>query len=684
MRAALHRTWYPFFARFSQPTAVQIAAWRPLLEGADCLVCSPTASGKTEAVLAPLVERHLERGGAKLPRIVVVCPTRALVNDYLRRVRVPLERLALRAHRRTGDHAALDRLRPPDVLITTPESLDSLLSRHTGFLRGLRAAVLDELHILDGTPRGDQLRILLARLRRLLATRDTLLQAVASSATMHTPAELAARYLERAEPVVVEEHRDIVTEWVACPGPAGVVAALTQRYGDGGARKILVFVDRRADVETLAAGCAASGRLGARVYAHHGSLSRTERERVEERFLRDPSAICFATPTLELGIDVGDVDLVALIGPPASVSSFLQRLGRGNRRNDRARVLGCYRDVGELARFRHLAALARAGDLCPEPYVFRPSVLVQQVGSLLLQSRQGWVSTRVLHERLPPALRDGYPPERLGELFAGLRELGWLLPGRLGRQHAGEPLVEAFQRGSIHSNIANAASGVEVIDETTGQQLGSVVKTGAERMAIAGRSRRVLREEEGRLYVATESGAAADALFASRGRPTMTRPLARAFARFLEIPERTLPWVEAAEGFALFHFAGSLGGAVLAQHLRKQHEWPIARETPLCFVLRVPPGDTRPPAVDAPALAAAARRIARRLASLAAAGPHHARLPRPWRRAFLAETIPFAAVAATWTAGTIEHAGADELAVTLAALAAPRPGLSRSPDGRPT
>ena len=678
MRRALQRTWYPFFARFPRPTAVQLAAWRPLLAGGDALVCSPTASGKTEAVLAPLVERHVPSPKRTLPRILVVCPTRALVNDFQRRVEAPLGALGLRAHRRTGDHAVLDKKNPPQVLITTPESFDSLLVRHTVFLRAVRAVVLDELHILDGTPRGDQLRVLLARLRRLCASRKgepaggRRLQAIASSATMHTPAALAARYLHAAEPIVVEGRREIATEWVHCPTPAGVIAALRQRYGTEGARKILVFADRRADVEDLASRASRTNHLGGRVYAHHGSLAKVERERVESRFLGDPSAICFATPTLELGIDVGDVDLVGLVGPPGSVSSFLQRVGRGNRRTDIARVLGCYRDAGELARLRHLASLARAGDLCPPAYVFRPSVLVQQVGSLLLQSRQGWISPRVVHERLPQGLGERYPLTKIEELFATLQRGEWLAPGRMGRSHVGTRLAEAFERRTLHANLPREPRSLEVVDETTGRAIASVLKGGAERMAIGGRDRRVVRESEGRIYVAAGDDPSSDGLFAPRGQPTMSRTLARSLARFVGVPEGTLPWVETDDGFALFHFAGSLGGALLAHHLRAKHEWPIRRDTALALHLRIPPEAGPPPAIDADSLLVGGRAIARRLATLAAAGPYHARLPRAWQSAFVREAVPAARIAASWTTSTISRPTDLQVTETLSALARPR------------
>ena len=247
MRRALDRTWYPFFARFPQPTEVQLEAWGPLLAGHDCLVTAATATGKTEAVVAPLLERHLPLLSSRRPGLLLVCPTRALVNDLFRRLERPLARLGLRLHRRTGDHPTLPR-RGAQVLVTTPESLDSLIVRHTRFLGAVRAALLDELHILDAGTRGDQLAMLMARLRSLRRGR---LQCAVTSATIHDPDGIAGRYLRSARQVRVDRPPRLDTRWEHCPRRDDLLALLRSIWGGGagGARKVLVFVDRRADVE---------------------------------------------------------------------------------------------------------------------------------------------------------------------------------------------------------------------------------------------------------------------------------------------------------------------------------------------------------------------------------------------------------------------------------------------------
>ena len=187
LKERLPRTWPAFFERHGNFTAIQLATIPPLLEGHNVIVCAPTASGKTEAAMAPLVElhcRHAASGrcwtGAQ-PRpssarrahdstglsILYLTPTRALVNDLSARLAHPLQLLRLSIGMRTRDLSTFDPAHPPNVLLTTPESADSLLAGHARIFANLRAIVLDELHLLDRTPRGDQVRVILSRLRRI-------------------------------------------------------------------------------------------------------------------------------------------------------------------------------------------------------------------------------------------------------------------------------------------------------------------------------------------------------------------------------------------------------------------------------------------------------------------------------------------------------------------------------------
>src|SRR5262249_20176871 len=196
--------WDALFARFGAFTEIQSQAIEPLLEGRNCVLVSATASGKTEAALAPLLERHKQSSPSKSPKklsILYIVPTRALARDLARRLQLPLEKLAVRMQVKTGDEPTLNSNRPPELLLTTPESFDSLLANRPRMAKDIGAVVIDELHIFDGSVRGDQLRILLNRQRRIkryafergeIARNE--LQFCALSATIRNPSEAGSRY----------------------------------------------------------------------------------------------------------------------------------------------------------------------------------------------------------------------------------------------------------------------------------------------------------------------------------------------------------------------------------------------------------------------------------------------------------------------------------------------------------
>ena len=216
----LPRTWPAFFERHGNFTAVQLATIPPLLDGHNVIVCAPTASGKTEAALAPLVERHCRHDSAGLS-ILYLTPTRVLVNDLSARLAHPLQLLRLSIGMRTRDLSTFDPAHPPNVLLTTPESADSLLAGHARIFANLRAIVLDELHLLDRTPRGDQVRVILSRLRRIRDyartcgdAPDAALQYAALSATFAHPAAVAARYVPAARVIQVGGGRLIDAEQI--------------------------------------------------------------------------------------------------------------------------------------------------------------------------------------------------------------------------------------------------------------------------------------------------------------------------------------------------------------------------------------------------------------------------------------------------------------------------------------
>ena len=216
-----------FFGSFRELRDIQRRAIPPIRSGRDVLVTSATASGKTEAILAPLVARTLKQvpGGAPRVRILLIAPTRALVNDLTARIEGTLNRLGITCGRQTSD--CRDKYKSPFVLVTTPESFDSMIVRDCRLeggaivdhlLAGVIGVFVDEAHLFDGTARGDQLSWLLGRLRRLrrlakvweTRSASCSLQICAGTATVDDPADLARRLVgPKAEIVRVEGTRNI-------------------------------------------------------------------------------------------------------------------------------------------------------------------------------------------------------------------------------------------------------------------------------------------------------------------------------------------------------------------------------------------------------------------------------------------------------------------------------------------
>lgn len=685
LRRMLERTWYAFLGRFPHPTAIQERGIPAILAGESVLLAAATATGKTEAYAAPLVERMLREKWAA-PGLLVVSPTRALTNDLFRRLEAPLAALRVPLARRTGDHSEWDDTNPGAVVVTTPESLDSLLARRPDALKTVRAIVLDELHVLDGTARGDQLAILVTRLERLVlaavagdATRGRgvplPLQRVAATATAVASTDVARRYLGPGALVVqTDERREIQADLVEAREPSDVSQHLVRlaRESGGVLRKVLVFTNSRADAENLASACRNRPPYGADVFVHHASLARPERERVEKRFLAASTALCFATMTLELGIDIGDIDCVGLIGPPPNVASLLQRMGRGNRRTwDTTRVTCFYRDEGQRARFEHLLEKARCGDLGRSSFgrnehgLFRPSVLVQQAFSLVFQSRGRFIDAVSMVGRLPAWVREEYPVDRIEEILSHLASTGWLKIIAGGRYGADDRLESIFRRGTMHSNIAPEAPGLEVVDEATERVVGTMpdpTEPGARRGAagmrrgatsagmpdeiVLGGQRRAVRRVGGRQVRVTSTGEGATAEFRSKGSPAIPLVLARSLAAHLGLGERTLKVVRldladlggaTRSRILLAHFLGSAYGRLFTACLEKVVPEASAAGNAFVTVLSTDLVDELH--FSESMVLAEISKHRRALSAALQDGPHSCHLPPGWWVAWLQESL---------------------------------------------
>ncbi len=309
-----------------------------VLAGDNAVVLAPTAGGKTEAAFFPILDLlHLDP--VEGVGCVYVSPLRALLNNQEARVQQLARLVGLDAFKWHGDVGSSPRNRflksPAGVLMTTPESLEVLLMRGQGekhrLFDHLRYVVVDEIHAFAADDRGAHLMALLERLQRVS---DTDLQRIGLSATVGNPEYLAAwmQGTSARISVVVDPPKSPARRRVAIrysEGEAEETAAAAVPLAHG--RKSIFFTQGRAATERVRQ---AFGERGVEVFVHHSSVSRENREDAERYFMEtDRAATMVSTSTLELGIDVGDLDLVLQLDAPFTVSSFLQRMGRTGRRD---------------------------------------------------------------------------------------------------------------------------------------------------------------------------------------------------------------------------------------------------------------------------------------------------------------------------------------------------------------
>lgn len=328
-----------FYGRFQQLKPNQDATIQPLLSGANLVLTSGTGSGKTEAVLAPLVSKYWR--GAVVENslfLLYIAPTKALVNDIHKRINPPLALLNLRVGIRHGDRDDLRSGPVPHVLITTPESLDVMLCRNDQALMNVKAVVIDEVHLLYNTQRGLQLSILLKRLRLFM---ERTFQWAALSATVGDLSYIRDFLMGSEEDAVFIDFpptRSIDAHIVFIKNMVDFVV-LIGKLTKGRSVKLLVFTNSRRECEVLSGALQKVEKFDKNVFTHYSSLSNEVRLDVEKKFASQQTAICIATSTLELGIDIGDIDAVILWGLPSGIDSFLQRIGRSNRRSKKTNVI---------------------------------------------------------------------------------------------------------------------------------------------------------------------------------------------------------------------------------------------------------------------------------------------------------------------------------------------------------
>lgn len=566
---------------FAAPTPAQLQAWPAIQSGRHTLVAAPTGSGKTLtaflAALDALVREGLAAGGA-LPdqtRVLYVSPLKALSNDIHLNLEAPLAGIraqlvelglpdvAIRTAVRTGDtpqrERAAARKLPPHVLVTTPESLYVLLGSESGraSLRHVRTVIVDEIHAVAASKRGSHLALTLERLQHLCEQPPT---RIGLSATQK-PIEQVARFLvgtrnvhgDTPDCAIVDigytRQRDLALELPPTPLSAVMSGDQLQQVHERLAqlvrehRTTLVFVNTRRMAERVTRHL---GELLGKeaVAAHHGSLARDARLLAEKRLKAGQLQVLVATASLELGLDIGDVDLVCQIGSPRSIATFLQRAGRSGHAvggTPKARLFPQSRD--ELVECAALLDAVRRGELDALHLLEAPrDVLAQQI--VAETASEDWDE-----DALFDLVRGAWPYARLAraEFDAVVRMLSEGFTTRHG-QRAGYVHRDAVngrlrqRRGARMTALTSGGTIPEtgdysVVLEPQVDTIGTVNEDFAvESLAgdvfqLGNTSYRILRVEPGRVRVEDARGAAPNIPFWIGEAPGRTDELSQAVSR---------------------------------------------------------------------------------------------------------------------------------------------------------
>lgn len=399
--------------------AVQSLSIEAFLTGANLVILAPTAGGKTESAFFPVISQMLDESWSGIS-ILYVSPIKALLNNQEQRLDKYLRLVGRQAALWHGDTTQSERKRiiaeQPDCLLTTPESLEVLLVSqkvdHHRFFGNVRVVVIDELHAFAGDDRGWHLLSVFERIGRI-AGRD--IQRIGLSATVGNPQEMLgwlSSGSERPQQVVWPKGTDSKTPDVRLDfvGSLANAAKVISRLHQG--EKRLVFCDSRSRVEQLAVMLRDDG---IDTFVSHSSLGLDERRQAEAAFAQRQNCVIVATSSLELGLDVGDLDRVIQIDAPGSVSSFLQRMGRtGRRANTIRNCLFLATSEEGLLRGAALIELWRRGYV--EPVQAPPCpyhILAQQLMALILQERGigksqwfSWIARVPGFAQMPPARID--------------------------------------------------------------------------------------------------------------------------------------------------------------------------------------------------------------------------------------------------------------------------------------
>ncbi len=592
-----------FAKTFPAATAPQQLAWPSIKSDRDTLIAAPTGSGKTLAAFMAAIDDLVRLGVAgdldDTTHVVYVSPLKALSNDIQRNLQIPLEgiqqelkalglpEINIRTLVRTGDTPASERTamvkRPPHIVVTTPESLYILLTSEGGrrMLQTTRTLILDEIHAVVGDKRGSHLALSVERLADLVSryatenpkpeTRNPKLVRVGLSATQR-PIEEVARFLVGTEKVngdgtpdctVIDtghaRQLDIAIEVPESPLQAVMSGEVWEEIYDRLAELIrqhkttLVFVNTRRLVERV------SRHLGERlgdenIAAHHGSLAREVRLSAEQRLKSGELSALVATASLELGIDIGDVNLVCQIGATRSIASFLQRVGRSNHTVagfPKGRIFPLSRD--ELVECASLLDAVRRGELDRLSIPEQPlDILAQQIVAMVAAEEWG-------EDELFAMVRGAYPYRNLErqDFDEIIKMLAEGFSTKRGRRSAyiHHDAVNQRLRGRRGARLTAITSGGAIPDtadyavvlEPSGLVVGSVNEDFAieslqgDIFQLGNTSWRVLRVEQGKVRVEDAAGQPPSIPFWLGEAPARTHELSYAVSRLRqEVTDRVV------------------------------------------------------------------------------------------------------------------------------------------------
>ena len=414
---------------FREPTLPQVLAFPSILAGQNVLLIAPTGSGKTEAVLLPIFSNFIQQKDDKGISIVYITPLRALNRDMLKRLSFWASGLDISIEVRHGDTEMKLRrkqaISPPNMLVTTPETLQAILPglRMREHLSHVKYVVIDEVHELASSKRGVQLAVALERLFEVVGRE---FQRIGLSATVGNPDDVAKflagtnrdvkivqasppkGYRYKVEnPGPVETDYDLAESLRTAPEAAARIRRIVELVDSH--KSTLIFVNSRQNAEMLGYKFNQLGRTD--IAVHHGSLSKEERAQIEDEFKAGVLKALVCTSTLELGIDIGIVDLVIQYLSPRQVSSLIQRVGRSGHRLDMLSegvVVTAFPDDT----LESVAAVRNASEGKLEPVLIHEGaldVLAHQIVGLLMDSGQ------LKTDELLTILRRAYPYRSLAK-----------------------------------------------------------------------------------------------------------------------------------------------------------------------------------------------------------------------------------------------------------------------------